>query len=188
MGLITLIDENRSKIIDEWFKATIKTYPKEKSEFFKKNKDSFANPVGNTISKSLEDILKGLTDDVENEKIRKILDPAIRIRAVQEFAPSSAVSFIFFLKGVIRESLKKKLNSEIEKELLIFESKIDMVCLIAFDIYMGCREQVFTYKANHVKERTLKLLEKADLLCEVPEVGAEIIPHNVYLNGDFNDK
>lgn len=188
MGLITLIEENRSKIVDEWFKSTIKTYPKEKSDFFKKNKDSFANPVGKTISQSLEEILKGLTDDVTNEKMKEILDPAVRLRAVQEFAPSSAVSFIFFLKSVIRDILKKKLNSKIEKELIVFESKIDMVSLIAFDIYMNCREQIFTYKANHVKERTLKLLEKADLLCEVPEVGAEIIPHNVYLNGGFGDK
>ncbi|MCP3926050.1 MAG: hypothetical protein GY714_26095 [Desulfobacterales bacterium] len=188
MGLITLIEEKRSKIVKEWFKLTIKTYPKEKSDFFKKKKDSMANPVGNTLSKSLEDILKGLTDDVENNEMAKILDPSVRLRAVQEFAPSSAVSYIFFLKNVIRDILKKDLTKEIEKELLIFESKIDRVSLIAFDIYMGCREQIFTYKANHVKERTLKLLEKADLLCEVPEVGAEIIPHNVYLNGGFDDK
>jgi len=62
---------------------------------------------------------------------------------------------------------------------------VDEVALIAFDIYMGCREQIFTYRANHVKSRTVKLLEKADILCEVPEVGTEIIPHNVYKNGEF---
>ena len=189
MGLNEVLEQKQKDIVKKWFDALMKTYPNEKTQFLAKNKNSFSNPVGTTLNKALKEVFNGLVKGDDIEKLKKMLDPAIRIRAVQEFSPSHCISFIFFLKQIIRETVKKDRKSKVsEKELLQFESKIDGLSLIAFDIYIGCREQIFTYKANHVKDRTIKLLEKANLLCDVPDVGAEIIPHNVFKNGGFNEE
>ncbi len=145
--------------------------------------------MGNSISTALKEVFEGLLKNESSEKIKKYLDPAIRMRAVQEFTPSNSVGFIFYLKTIVRTFVKKEKNSKkLNQQLLDFESEIDVLALIAFDIYMGCREQIFTYKANHVRSRTLRLLKKADMLCDVPEVGTEIMPHDIYKNGGFGDK
>ncbi len=189
MGLSKVLEQKQEQVVKKWFDALMKTYPKEKTQFLAKSKDSFSNPIGNTLNKSLKEVFEGLLKGDDIEKMRKVLDPAIRVRAVQEFSPSHCVSFVFFLKKIIRDFVKKDRKSKVsESELLNFESRIDGLSLIAFDIYMGCREQIFSFKANHVKDRTIKLLEKADLLCDVPDAGADIIPHNVYKNGGFNEE
>ncbi len=189
MGLYKLLKDNREKIVKIWFDRVVKTYPEETARMLNNRNDPFANPIGTSTHQSLEAVLDELVNGMDHETLQAFIDPVIRMRAVQEFSPSQSVSFLFFLKTIIRDMFKKELSSKdiSDKELLDFDQKVDEAVLIAFDIYMGCREQIFSYRANHVKSRTVKLLEKADILCEVPEVGTEIIPHNVYKNGDFED-
>ena len=45
------------------------------------------------------------------------------------------------------------------------ESKIDTMALLAFDIYMKCREKIYEIKLDEVKgerERLFRLLERID--------------------------
>lgn len=187
MSLLRLLEQQKAKIVKSWFDEVVKTYPAETSKMLNNHKDPFSNPIGTSTLQAIKDVIDGLLKGIDLEAMTAFLDPAIRIRAVQNFTPANAVSFVFFLKNVIRESFAQEIsdNSISYEELLNFNQKVDEVALIAFDIYMGCREQIFTYRANHVRSRTMNLLEKADILCEVPEVGTEIIPHNVYKNGEF---
>lgn len=189
MGLFKLLEQNRKAIVKEWFDRVVETYPGETSKMLNNHSDPFANPIGTSTAQSLEAVFDELLKGLDHSTINSFIDPMIRMRAVQDFTPSKAVSFVFSLKTIVRERLKKELSSKriSDKELLDFDQKVDEVALIAFDVYMGCREQIFSYRANHVKSRTMKLLEKADILCEVPEVGTEIIPHNVYKNGEFEN-
>ncbi|MBU0993805.1 MAG: RsbRD N-terminal domain-containing protein [Proteobacteria bacterium] len=190
MGFRKHLEKYRPGIIDNWFKSIVATYPPEAKKLFSNQSDSFNNPVGSTTLKSLENVFDALLNEMAAAEIKKRLDPVIRIRAVQEFTPTQALYFILDLKRVVRDVLKKELKAkdhEIQKGLQAFESQIDILLFTGFEIYMGCREQIYSYKANHVKDRTLRLLKKANLLCEVPEVGTEIIPHNVYKNGGFDD-
>ncbi len=86
------------------------------------------------------------------ESIRVYLDDIIKIRAVQEFSPSQALSFIFLLKNAVRAEIGVIVdNPELTMDLVKFESKIDRVALLAFEAYMNCREQVFTLRVNEVK-------------------------------------
>ena len=191
MSLVKLLEKYRSRIIDEWFQIIIATYPPEAKKLFSNLKDSFNNPVGSTAIKSMTEVFDLLLKDGDSpDTLKKSLDPLVRIRAVQEFTPSQALHFIVELKRVVRDSLGRELKEaggRLQEEVGAFESQIDTLLLIGFDIYMGCREQIYSYKANHVKERTLNLLKKANVLCEVPDVGTEIIPHNVYKNGGFDN-
>lgn len=187
MNFLKLLEKNKDKIVKTWFDAVVKTYPAETSKMLNNHKDPFSNPIGTSTTQALNAVFDELLKGVDHQAMVSFLDPAVRIRAVQNFTPAQAVSFVFFLKKIVRDIFSKEISEAkiSDKELLYFDQKVDEVVLIAFDIYMGCREQIFTYRANHVRSRTMNLLEKADILCEVPEVGTEIIPHNVYKNGEF---
>jgi hypothetical protein len=164
-----LLEQKKAVIVKNWFDTTMKTYKEDTAQFFKKNRDPFANPVGNTTLRGLEVLFDELLKDMDREVITSFLDPVIRIRAVQDFSPSQAVGFIIALKEVIREIIKKELSeNQIVNDLLHFESRIDELSLIAFNIYMECRERIFHIKANEEKSKVFKAFSRAGLITEDP--------------------
>ena len=173
MALNNLLKQNKDVIIKQWLAAAIDTYPADTSKFMKRQKDPFANPVGNTLSVNLGPLFDELLNDMDYKAITSYLDPILRVRAVQPILSSSqSTGFIFLLKKAIRGSLKKELSDKnILEELLSFESKIDELILIAFDIYLQCREKVFGIKANEERNRTFRAFERAGLLTEIPADG-----------------
>jgi len=169
MRLNTLLVQRKSAFVKKWFAVTIGTYPSDTAKFLKSQKDPFANPVGRTIYQGLEALFDLLLKETDHDAVWSVLDPIIRIRAVQNFSPSQATSFIFFLKDVIRDGIKKEnLQTQLFNELLLFESKIDELGLIAFNLYMNCREKIFELKANEMKNRTFRAFERAGLVRETP--------------------
>jgi len=40
--------------------------------------------------------------------------------------------------------------------------------LLAFDIFMRCREKLYDIKANEMRHMTFRLLQQANLICEQP--------------------
>jgi hypothetical protein len=170
MGLKNLLAQKKAVIVKQWFGRVIETYPPDTTKFLKRQKDPFANPVGRTIYHGLETLLEQLVKGIDHKALESCLDPIIRIRAIQNFSPSQAVGFIFFLKEVIRTSLYKKIAQEqLDDELLSFETQIDELSLIAFNLYMKCREKIYEIKANEMKNRTFKAFERAGLVKEIPE-------------------
>ncbi len=170
MKLENLLSEKSSAIVDRWLKSTLETYPAGTQRFLKKQKDPFANPVRHTISTELENIYRELLQGLDRKRVSPFLDGIIRIRAVQDFSPSQAIFFIFLLKKVIRGVLQKEIReNQLSDELLAFESKIDELALIAFDVYMKRREKIYELKAKEAKSHVSRLLERAGLIAEIPE-------------------
>jgi hypothetical protein len=74
-----------------------------------------------------------------------------------------------FLKNVIRNNIKKEdFQAQLFSDLLLFESKIDELGLIAFNLYMNCREKIYELKANEMKNTTFRAFERAGLVRETP--------------------
>ncbi|AFM41235.1 hypothetical protein Desaci_2280 [Desulfosporosinus acidiphilus SJ4] len=164
-----LLEKKRSELVSKWFDEILSTYPQDPSGMLKNKKDRFENPVGYALSNGIKELYQALLEDESLEKCKTVLDNMIRVRAVQEFSPSKAVSFIFMLKKVIREELEKVIRQEqIYPEFLKFESKVDDLALLAFDIYSGCREQLNQIKTDELKRMTFTLLKKANLMHEIP--------------------
>ncbi|UCE79485.1 MAG: RsbRD N-terminal domain-containing protein [Nitrospiraceae bacterium] len=168
MTLRDSLSERKENIIEKWFERIIDTYPPDTSRFLKDQKDRFANPVGATISRGLEGIFEEiLKDEQDQAKVSKFIDNIVRIRAVQNFNPSQAISFIFLLKNIIRDELTVDvLHNHNADELLALESQIDGLALTAFDIFMNCREKIYEIKSNEAKDMTFRLLQRANLLKE----------------------
>ncbi|MFH1479818.1 MAG: RsbRD N-terminal domain-containing protein [Pseudomonadota bacterium] len=169
MKLEKILSEEGPAISKMWLQSILETYPADSQRFFKKQKDRFANPVRYTISTEIENIYNHLLQGLDAQGIAPFLDNIIRVRAVQDFSPSQAVSFIFLLKKVIREKLATKIReNHLEEELTLFESRIDDLALLAFDIYMKYREKLYELRANDAQNQVSRLLKRAGLVCEIP--------------------
>jgi hypothetical protein len=178
MSLNSLLAQRKTAIVKKWFAATIETYPPDTAKFLKSQKDPFANPVGKTISKGLEGLLNEFLKEMDYEIIISFLDPIIRIRAIQNFSPAQAISFIFLLKKAIRENIKKEVSEEqLFNELLLLESKIDQLAMIAFNLYMQCKEKIYDLKANEMRNTTYKAFKRAGLVREMPVDEPDIKPN-----------
>lgn len=159
-----------SSILKRWLDAVLKTYPADSQRFLRKQKDPFSNPVGTTLSRELENLYREMIKHTETENLTATLDRIIRIRAVQEFSPSQAVSFVLMLKGVVRSELQKEIaEGSLGEELHRFESRLDEISLRAFDLYMKCKEKIFEIRVNESRNQVARLLERAGLVCEFPK-------------------
>lgn len=174
MSIENLLLKKRSAILEKWFNLILESYPPESSKFFNKEMDRFSNPVAHQITQGIAGIYDAISEGKDPGEIRPFLDEIIRIRAVQELSPSEAVSFFTLLKGVVREELKSERAKEpMPGDLLRFESKLDDLTFMSFDVYMKCREKLFELKVNDVKNRVSGLLRMSGLATELEETNSK---------------
>lgn len=160
MKLYSLLEQRKATIIDRWFQSVVETYPPETAQFLENQKNKFANPVGAAFFEALGPLFDELLQGTDPDTVVPLLDKVIRIRAVQDFAPSGAIAVVFLLKAVIRDELASEIREEgLSEELFLMESKIDSYALLAFDVYMKCRERVWEVKMNDVMKRPFILTE-----------------------------
>lgn len=173
MNLRVILEEKKSSIVKRWVHAVFENYPADGSNFIQRQQDPFLNPVGHTISEGIQNFFDEFLQDPASEKIFPILNDIIKIKAVQDFSPSRAVSFLFLLKKVVREKAGGEIRRHnLSDELDEFETQIDKLILLSFDIYMKCRERIYEIKADEVRRMTFRLLQKANLICDVQEEGS----------------
>ena len=165
MELSKFLTDNQKGICAQWTDAIIKTYPDEGAKFFSGSSNQFANPVGHTFRSNIEKIFMTLLRGGDVAECSTDLDGILRIRAVQGFAPSVALSFLPALKEIVRRELAKTgRGQEMDEALHDWNVRVDRLTMLGFDLYMACREVLWKQKANQLYNRTHKLLEKANLL------------------------
>ena len=168
-NLTNILSDKRSVILKRWIDHILDTYPAETANFLREKKNRFTNPVGHSVSEGVEGIFEDLLQGIDKDRVSVFLDNIIRIRAIQEFTPSQAISFVFFLKQIIRDELKKEIReNKLSDELTLLEDQIDYLGLLAFDIFMRCREKLYDIKANEMRHMTFRLLQKANMICDQP--------------------
>lgn len=149
MSIEILLASKKKAIVQKWIDQVLDSYGS--PDFFKKQKDRFANPIGSTISNGLQNLYAILVEEKELGEAAKPLEEIIKIRAVQEFSPSNAVFFVYILKNIVREELSKEKNrEEVLETLSVLDSRIDEIALMAFDFYMDCRERLHQIRVNEV--------------------------------------
>ncbi len=156
-----------ASILSKWFDILASSYPADTAAFLKRQRDPFANPVGNTSRETLNALYTRLLSDEGVGKADEILDPVIRIRAVQSFSPSTAVSFLFPVKSLIREALGGQAQTpEVQQALQTLDARVDELALQAFDIYMACREKIYRIQSAEERMCTYGGLRRAGLFTE----------------------
>ncbi len=141
-----VLSEKRRAIATEWLVRTLRTYPENASRFLLLDKDPFRNPVGHSLKEGLRVVVEELFGGMDLARITPALDGILRIRAVQDFSAGEAVSFVFLLKKVVREELGSD-----PQRVAALEEGIDELAVLAFDLFMKCREKIYEIKANDAK-------------------------------------
>jgi len=175
MKLSDILLQKRKKIVGRWFDLIIGTYPGLSSIFLRK-KHAFGNPVGVNIERAIAGLYDELLKEEPGERLQELVGDVMRIRAVQEFSPAQAAGVFFFLKQALRRELKKEISQDaaLVLELLDFESKVDILALLAFDLYVTYREKLYELRVNEVKQRYSGILRRTGFIAEIP--GADPCP------------
>ena len=168
MEFAALLEKKKDAVVNAWFEEVIQTYAPDTAVFYQNQQDAFANPVGSTTKQSLTKLFKAVLDPKGEAALADLIDPLIRIRAVQDFTPSQATGFVFLLKPIIRKLFKKNKNKLNLDELLEMESRIDRLALTGFNVFMACREQIYSMKTNVERNKIYKAFARAGLIKEVP--------------------
>ena len=157
------LEQNRDTISKKWIDQTFLTYQPEMVRFLKGKKNQFANPVRNTILTSLEKIYDGILISKITDEFYPELEDIIKLRAVQDFSPSNALSFLFSFKKIVREEIEK-MDEDVSssKELQNFNDKIDALIRLSFDIYSKCRSKIYEIRINEIKSQTKRAFEIFD--------------------------
>lgn len=164
-SLKQLLAKRKDTITKKWFASILEAYPAQTKQFLHTNSNQFTNPVGHTYQSNLNhlfDLLLSLDTMVVSSEILHCLDEIIRIRAVQGFSPSSAMSFVFDLKEIV---LQEALSTVDTKELFDFCSALDAIALKGFEIYMQCRETLYEIRVKEFERNHYRLLQMANLIC-----------------------
>jgi len=163
-----VLQAHRSEALDRWRGFLLDSYPEEAARFFRREKDRFKNPVGQSIHRATETLFDGVLLERDAEGVPEALESLVRIRAVQDFSPSEAVAFVFLLKRAVREVLAGASEERPpDATLSDLDARVDALALAAFETYTRCREELFEIRLRSSQRRVAVLLERYGR--EVPE-------------------
>jgi hypothetical protein len=137
-----------------WQAAIIETYPGLTADFLRQEKDPFRNPVGAAVREGIPCLVAELFGAMDPGRISQALEGIVRIRAIQDFSPRQAVGFVFELRDILEDALPAP--AETRGEL---DKRIDAMALLAFEIFMRCREQVYEVRLSEAR-RAVGLRER----------------------------
>jgi len=170
MDLKDLLVKKKSVVASKWVDSALESYPADTSSFLRNNQNRFTNPIGYSLSTGLEKILECLLQDLDMEEMKPPLDNIVRVTAVQGLSPSQSLLFLFRLKSIVREIAGEE-GAANQEELDILDARVDALALVAFDIYMQCREKIYEVKTDEMKNMTFRLLQKANEMFGQPKNG-----------------
>jgi hypothetical protein len=143
MKLHRLLENKKPVILKKWLAIIFDTYAADTAKFFNGDKDMFANPVGHTITGNAEYIIEGLIRGEDAAALSACLERIIRIRAVQDFTPVQAVSFMNSLKTVISGQLKPEIRRHrLWDEWEELQASIDNLSLQAYELHAKMKEKI----------------------------------------------
>jgi hypothetical protein len=161
MTFQALLEENRSAILDRWRDLILDSYPGEAARFFKGEKDRFQNPVGHSITHATQTLFEGVVLDKPVDSLSEALESLVRLRAVQDFSASQAISFAFLLKRAVRTVLEGAVSApEHWLALGVLEARIDELAAAAFDVYVEHRERIYRIRIGELRRRVASLIKR----------------------------
>ena len=165
MGLEQRIAERSEELAQKWADLILGTYPPQTQAVWKQNRERFSNPVGHAILTSTAELIPLLLSWNDADAVGRALTQLVKIRAVQDFTPSQALSFVFLFKKLLRQEFMRELSERgALEELLAFETRVDNLAVIAFDIYVAARDQVQRMRVDEVKRAHVNIVRRANLM------------------------
>jgi hypothetical protein len=143
MILKDFLAEKKTVILQRWFDRILEDYPPETQAFFRENKSPYSNPIGFTLRKGMEGIIDQILKPASGGEARAILEPVMKVRAVENLPPSKGGKFILPLREVISAIVSEARKQDpLGQEWLDLNSRITQLALLGMNLYSECREKV----------------------------------------------
>lgn len=170
-ALRALLLPHKEDLTRRWIEVVHGTYPFETIGFLRTRTDRFANPVGFRTAEAAGAVLEAIfAENVDEEALGKALEEIVRVRAVQDFPPETAVGVFFAVKDLLREAVRVADNAaECLPALPDLEARVDAVVLMAFGAYTRCREKLFQMRVEETQRRYSQVLRLARKYGDAPE-------------------
>jgi hypothetical protein len=162
MTLRELLVERRSSVCRRWLDAVLGEYGRATAERWRRERDPFANPIGNALATGLPELVEAVAGDEDHAgRAMAALETIVRIRSVQDLAPSRAVGFVYLLRDAVKDELAVELAGGTHAdELSAVNERIERMALLAFDVYVRLREQIFRLRQEELKRSVASLLRQ----------------------------
>ena len=143
MTLRDLFAEKKTIILQRWFDRVLEAYPPDTQRFFRENKGPYSNPTGYILRRAMGGIIDRVLRPVSIEEDRAILEPVMKVRALENLPPSQGMRFILPLREVLSDILEEEMKkSLLGQEWLDLNSRINHLALLGISLYSECREKV----------------------------------------------
>lgn len=162
MTLQDLLAGRQAAVCGRWLDAILAGYGEVTAARWRREKDPFANPVGQALTAGLPPLLEAVLRDGEPAAgAVTALDAIVRIRSVQELTPSRAVSFVSLLRDAVRQELAQDLAGGAHAGALAdLDARVERLQLLAFDAYVRVREQLFRLRQDELKRSVASILRR----------------------------
>jgi hypothetical protein len=162
MALRDLLVERQAALCERWRDAILGQYGELSAARWRRERDPFANPIGHALAAGLPELFRAIASDGEPDAgALTALEAIVRIRSVQDLAPSRAVGFVALLRDVIRDELGAEIEGGAHAAgLAAVDARMERLTLLAFDTYVGVREQVFRLRQEELKRSVGSLLRR----------------------------
>jgi len=162
MSLREILIERRAALCARWLDAVLGEYGEVTAARWRKEKDRFANPIGHALSDGLPELLDAVVSGRgPGDRALTALEDIIRIRSVQDLAPSRAVGFVYLLRGAIRAELAGALASGAgAAELAELDARIEQLALVGFDTYFALREHTYQLRQEELRRSVASILRR----------------------------
>lgn len=136
---------NVEAIAARWIECALASYPAGTQATASVVRDPFRDPAGHTIRTSLTTLARELFGAMDEKAIAQALDEVVRLRAVQGFRPSEALGFLLELRQLAAAAADNR-PADLDR-------RIDRLALMAFDLYMACRDRVAELREKELRVR-----------------------------------
>ncbi len=145
-----------------WLEAILAEYGQLTASRWRRERDPFANPVGHALTTGLPELYEAALAGGEPSAAQvTALEDIVRIRSVQELSPSRAVGFVHRLRDAVREELGAELAGGAHaEELAALHAAIERLVLLAFDVYVRFREQVYRIRQEELKRSVASIMRQ----------------------------
>ncbi len=164
-----LLEERKDTIVERWVDAVLAAYPSDSAAIFQAQRNPFANPLGHTVRESTRGVFQVILNGMDQEELRKKLDPIVRIRAVQQLTPTEALSFVFALRSIVQDTIPEAEADPRHRDgIAKLNEQIDEVALAAFELYAARREEVSQLRIGEVKRQVAWVMAKINKQDQAP--------------------
>ena len=151
MNLKDFLEEKKTIILERWLDRILEDYPPYTQTLFRETKSSYLNPVGFTLRRGMEGILEQILRPISAAEARAILEPVMKVRAVENLPPARRLRFILPLREVLCEIMREGKGKDLGgREWTELNSRINRLALLGMKLYSECREKV---RRLEIKER-----------------------------------